>query len=153
MFDDFPMVSALIDPNTRKWKANLVRALFLPFEASVILNIPLSHNLLKDKVIWVGNKKWDFTVKSAYYIAFKILETNETGESSNRDPRIPLRRKLWHLKIQAKTRIFAWHVCMNALPTKLNLSKRGVNTNVSYLICNEEIETISHSLISYEYAR
>lgn len=56
MFDDFPMVSALIDPDTRKWKANLVRALFLPFEASVILNIPLSHNLLKDKVIWVGNK-------------------------------------------------------------------------------------------------
>lgn len=55
MFDDFPMVSALIDPDTRKWKANLVRALVLPFEASVILNIPLSHNLLKDNGLATKN--------------------------------------------------------------------------------------------------
>lgn len=66
MLGDYPMVSALIDPDTRRWKAGLMRALFLPFEASIILNIPLSHNLPEDKVIWVSNKKGDFTVKSAY---------------------------------------------------------------------------------------
>ena len=39
-FDGFPIVSNLIDKDTRRWKADLVRALFLPFEASTILNIP-----------------------------------------------------------------------------------------------------------------
>ena len=153
MLDDYPVIFALIDPDTRRWKADLIRALFLPFEASIILNVPLSHNLLKDKVIWVGNKKGDFTIKSTYYIALKVLETNETGESSKGDPRFPLWRKLWHLKIPAKFRIFAWRACMNALLTKLNLSKREVNTNVSCPICDEEVETTSHSLISCEYAK
>ena len=79
MLDDYPMISALIDPDKRRWKADLIKALFLPFEASIILNIPLSDNLPKDKVIWVGNKKGDFIVKNAYYIALNVLETNETG--------------------------------------------------------------------------
>ena len=53
-FDDFPMVSMLIDKDTRRWKADIVRSLFLPFEARTILNIPFSHNLLEDKSFgWV----------------------------------------------------------------------------------------------------
>ena len=41
-FGDFPMVSSLIDRETRWWKANVVRELFLPFEKEIILKIPLS---------------------------------------------------------------------------------------------------------------
>ena len=48
LFDDFPMVSAPIDVETRRWKVDLVRSLFLPFEAKTILNMPLSYNLPKD---------------------------------------------------------------------------------------------------------
>ena len=50
-FDDFPRVSVLIDRDTRRWKGDVVRSLFLPFEARTILNIPLSHNLLEDQII------------------------------------------------------------------------------------------------------
>ncbi|KAL0004716.1 hypothetical protein SO802_012277 [Lithocarpus litseifolius] len=46
------MVSALIDTNTRSWKVEFIRSLFLPFEAITILNMPLSHNLPEDKIIW-----------------------------------------------------------------------------------------------------
>ena len=66
------MVSALIDVETRRWKVDLVRSLFLPFEAKTILNMPLSYNPPKDKIIWVGNRRGEFTVKSAYYIALKV---------------------------------------------------------------------------------
>ena len=31
-FDDFPMVSALIDENSRRWKVDTLKSLFLPFE-------------------------------------------------------------------------------------------------------------------------
>ncbi|XP_075662961.1 uncharacterized protein LOC142632449 [Castanea sativa] len=44
-------------------------------EVRTILNIPLGHNLPKDQIIWVGNKKGEFTVKSAYYITVGVLDT------------------------------------------------------------------------------
>lgn len=81
-FDDFPMVSALIYLDTRRWKADLVRRTFLPFEANTILNLPISVTLPDDKITWIGNKRGEFTVKSAYYIALTIAEPSHRGESS-----------------------------------------------------------------------
>ena len=54
---EFPMVSSLIDPDTKWWKIEVLHSTFLPFEMETILKIPLSHNLLEDKLIWIGNKK------------------------------------------------------------------------------------------------
>ena len=147
------MFSTLIDSESKRWKVDLVRSLFLPFEANTILNIPLSYNLPEDKIIWIGNKRGEFTVKSAYYIAFKVVDFVEVAECSNGDPRTPFWRKLWHLEVPAKIRIFAWKACMNALLTKLNLYKRGINTDVICPICDHGIETILHSLVFCDLAR
>ena len=98
-FVDYPMVSSFIDPVTRWWKAETVRALFFPFEADVILKIPLCHNLPEDKLIWMGNKRGDFTVKSAYFIASRILDTMEEGECSFGDPNARIWKKVWSLKL------------------------------------------------------
>ena len=67
--DDFPMVLALIDEDSRRWKVDTLKFLFLPFEVEIILNIPQSYSLPEDKIIWVGNKRVEFSVKSAYYVA------------------------------------------------------------------------------------
>ena len=91
-FDDFPMVSALIDPDTRRWKADLVRRTFLPFEANTILNLPISFSLPED-IIWIGNKRGEFTVKSIYYIALIIVESSHGGESSYGNLCTPLLEK------------------------------------------------------------
>ena len=50
-FDDFPMVSALIDEEMKRWKVDTLKSLFFPFEVETMLNIPLSYNLLEDKII------------------------------------------------------------------------------------------------------
>ena len=63
----------------------MIQTIFLPFEANTILNIPLSYNLPEERIIWVGNKKGEFTVKSAYYIALSLVETEECGECSSGD--------------------------------------------------------------------
>ena len=102
------MVSALIDKETRRWKTDLVKSLFLPFEANTILNIPLSYSLPDDKIIWMENKKGDFTVKSAYYIALQVLEINDEGECSSGDYRTALWRRMWYLNIPAKIKKFSW---------------------------------------------
>ena len=104
-FDDYPRVSALIDKETRRWKGDVVRSLFLPFEARTILNIPLCHSLPEDQIIWVGNRRGEFSVKSAYYIACDVLNSSDEGECSIGDSRKPLWKKLWHLSIPPKVRI------------------------------------------------
>ena len=64
LFDDFPMISSLIDEDTRRWKADIVHSLFLPFKAQTILNIPLSFNLLEDTISWIGNNRGVFSINS-----------------------------------------------------------------------------------------
>ena len=145
-FDDFPMVSSLIDEGTRRWKVYTLKSLFLPFQVETILNIPLSYSLLEDNIIWVGNKRGEFSVKSAYYVALTMIKSSDLWESSHGDPKIPLWKQIWQLKIPPKIRIFSWKACVNALPTLLNLRKRGVNTNGMCPVCGLEVESIYHAL-------
>ena len=152
-FNDYPRVSALIDRDTRMWKGDVVRSLFLPFEARTILNIPLCHSLPEDQIIWVGNRRGEFSVKSAYYIAYDLLNTLDEGECSTSDSRNPLWQKLWHLSIPPKVRIFAWRMCLNALPTFVNLQSKGVDICDICLACGKELETISHAFVKCEVAK
>ena len=117
------------------------------------MNIPLNHSLPEDQIIWVGNKKGEFNVKSAYYIAIRVLETMEEGESSSGDARSPLWKKLWHLNIPPKVRIFAWKMCMNALPTFVNLQRRGVNICDISPACGMELESNLHVFVSVKWLR
>ena len=141
------MVSALIDYDTKRWRANLVKSIFLPFEAKTILNIPISYNLLEDKIIWAGNMKGVFTVKSAYYVALNMVDSSEEGESFCGDPRERLWKKVWHLNILSKIKIFAWRACVDALPTMVNLKKRGIGEIDLCPCCGREMESIFHSII------
>ena len=105
-FNDYPRVSVLIDRDTRRWKGDVVRSLFLHFEARTILNIPLCHSLPKDQIIWVGNRKGEFSVKSAYYITVGVIDTLEEGESSSGDSRSPLWKKTVVFKHSSQGKFF-----------------------------------------------
>ena len=111
------MVSSLIDEDTRRWKIDIVRSLFLSFEAQTILNIPLSFNLPEDTIGWIGNNRGVFSIKSAYYVALALMDPSVEAESSNGEYRTPLWKKMWQLKLPAKIRVFAWRAYMNGLPT------------------------------------
>ena len=50
-------------------------------------------------------------MKSAYYVARKILEGNSREESFVRDMRALLWKKMWHLNIPANVRFF----CLKAM--------------------------------------
>ena len=89
LFNDFPMVSSLIDEDTRCWKTDIVRSLFLPFEAQTILNIPLSFNLPEDTIGWIGNNRGVFSIKSVYYVALALVDPSVEVKSSNGDYRTP----------------------------------------------------------------
>ena len=109
---NFPMVSSLIDPAIKWWRADVIRAIFLPFEADTILRIPVSRRLPEDKLIWMGNTRGEFTVKSAYHIAFSMFEGKDDVGSSKGDPLKPIWKRFWHLNLPAKIKIFAWRACI-----------------------------------------
>ena len=76
----------ILNPSSPGRKVDIVKSLFLPFGVETILNMPLSYTLPKDKIIWVGNKKGEFTVKSAYYIALTMIKSPGGRECSHEDP-------------------------------------------------------------------
>ena len=88
-FDNFPMVSSLLDEDIKWWKTDLVRSIFLPFEANSILKIPISYDLPKDQLISLGNKRGSFTMKSVYYLAMKVVEVNGNGQSTAEHNQVP----------------------------------------------------------------
>ena len=110
-FGDYPMVSSLIDQDTKWWKANVVRTLFLPFEADMILKIPLSQRLPEDSLIWIGNKRGVFTVKSAYHIAAKLQSDKDLGESSFGDSR----SIIWKKTLENETPSKDQDLCLESL--------------------------------------
>ena len=61
----------------------------MPFEADSILEIPISYNLPDDQLIWLGNKRGSFSVKSAYYIAMRVVDAVSNGESTTEHSQPP----------------------------------------------------------------
>ena len=147
------MVSALIDTDTKRWRKDRLENIFLPFEVETILSIPISFHLPEDSIIWVGNKKRSFSVKSAYYVARRILEKEDHGESSLGDVCAPLWKRMWLLNILEKIRIFAWRLCMNAIPTLTNLFKKGIQMDVTCPSCKKDPESVEHAILRCDSAK
>ena len=89
---DFPKVkvSSLINPHTRSWDVDLLRALFKPEEAQLIIGIPLGNASASDRVIWPHTLSSVYTVKSSYYLLSQ--DRNLLNDDTN-SPTPP--RKLW----------------------------------------------------------
>ena len=81
-----------------------------------------------------------------------MVEGKDDVGSSTRDPLKPLWKRLWHLNLLAKIKIFAWRACVNRLPFREKLCARGINTAKDCPICNKELESIHHVLLHCEFA-
>jgi len=69
-------VADLIDEELKGWNLSLGNEVFDEDEAKAISQIPLSPGLPKDRLIWMGTKNEEFTVRSAYHLS-KELKARE----------------------------------------------------------------------------
>lgn len=80
-------VRVRIDVTKRLVRGKRVNNTFLPFEAQVILGIPVSPRLLEDSLIWGWTPNGRFSVKSAYRVAQRCVQQSrcqaERGENSD----------------------------------------------------------------------
>ncbi|XP_075658761.1 uncharacterized protein LOC142628577 [Castanea sativa] len=88
-------VRDLINLDSHKWESDLIKGLFTPQEAELILSIPLGQRRTKDKLIWPFVSLGNYTVKSAKMnlVQRKIL-TEGTCDHCRASPEIAL-HALW----------------------------------------------------------
>ncbi|GJS10251.1 RNA-directed DNA polymerase, eukaryota [Tanacetum coccineum] len=95
-----------------------------------------------DRWIWLLDSSGEFLVKSVRsYIDDTLLPT--VG--------FPTR---WVKVVPIKINVFAWKVCLDKLPTRLNLSLRGIDIpSIICPICSSAGESCSHLLFACNMAR
>jgi hypothetical protein len=76
-------VSDLLIQDSQCWNSRLIDEVFLPRDASIIKSTPLSFRRPQDKIIWYGNHRGIFTVKSAYLLLQQNSRGSIMGESSS----------------------------------------------------------------------
>ena len=96
--------------------------------------------------MWAEIANGRFTVKSAYHLAVSISSSDSRGSTSDCSQLRRFWRRLWGLAIPFKVKHFAWRVCRDALPTKVNLKRRKVMTEDSCEWCKVKLETVGHVL-------
>ena len=102
-----------------------------------------------DSLIWAWSKNGDFTVRSAYKVALKVLKaarlSNDDGECSDKGKMAGLWKLVWQLKCPNKIKHFLWRACKNILPTNFSLASRKVVSDNSCGFCGE-CESSGHIL-------
>ena len=75
-------VSELINTATASWNEDVIRQVFLPIDAEVILSIPLCTRSVDDFWVWSAKTRGAFSVKSAYRMVLhtKIMRENWLDE-------------------------------------------------------------------------
>ncbi|XP_074359589.1 uncharacterized protein LOC141699273 [Apium graveolens] len=138
-------VDALMITNQIEWDVDLVKDIFSERDAQLILSIPLRPSDM-DSWFWKWENLSHYSVKSAY------AAIQETKQNSCWNDNFPWKR-VWNLKVPLKVKHFIWRAIRNILPTKDQLLSRRVAVIDKCPICNLEVESVYHSLVSCQFAK
>jgi len=138
-------VSDFIDVSVKGWNCALIDKSFSAYVASIIKNIHLCPTLPPDKIIWNGTLNGIFSVKSAYHLGLDLLR-RKNGECSSSSSSRDFWKTFWAVKAPNASKLFLWRACHNVLPTKQNLSRKGVVDNERCPCCQIDVESVIHAL-------
>ncbi|XP_026455364.1 uncharacterized protein LOC113356439 [Papaver somniferum] len=121
----YSYVSDLFIENTRSWNVHLIYYLFEKDCAEKIIDMSVPATG-KDKLIWLPDRKGQFTVKSVYNVLSR--GTNLTAGSNTVPAQV--RKSLWKVQLPHKVKLFAWKCIRDIIPTRDKLSryKNGIET-------------------------
>lgn len=136
-------VEVLIDKSNGIWDEAMVTDNFNPQEAKQILAIPLSSNPPRDKRVWKFTNHGFFSVKTAYHLAVSMYSNIHSSRPATSTPPNEW-KKIWKIKVTPRVRMFLWRLCACAIPTKVNLCRRGFKVDPICSLCGEEPESVDH---------
>ena len=60
---------------------------------------------------------------------------------------------IWKVKVPYKVNLFTWRILQDSIPTFLILKNKGIGTNSTCPLCNEDDESTSHIFLHCTFAR
>jgi len=140
--DEDAVVADLIFHDTRLWDIERIMASFNSFIVKRILNIPISFRLPDDKVTWKWEKSGEFSVRSGHHLLCENKSKEVVESSSVRGTDIW--KQIWNFNGPRSVHNFLWRLASNILPTRCNLSKKGISLDQTCPLCNYGMEDSNH---------
>lgn len=117
------MVSELIDSASATWNVELINQVFMPTDASTILQILLCTRNIENFWSWNFEKNGRFTVRSTYRM---IVTTKKWWEdwlderlgTSNNSSLEDSWVRMWGSMVPGKIMVFLWRLAHQSLPTE-----------------------------------
>jgi hypothetical protein len=141
-------VADLINQEDHSWKEDMVRNIFMPYDAQEILKIRLPRYDQEDFISWTPDKHGLFTVKSAYNLALDLRNNSPPNSSNSLNGDRGLWNTIWKSKAPQKVKIFTWKLATNSLAVQTNRSRRLPNIMPTCSICGREDETGYHATMN-----
>lgn len=116
-------------------------------DRSCVLAIPLSNSRTEDHLYWRLEDSGNYSVKSAY----RFLQAQKVSWNDETDDK--LWQTLWSIKAPPKALNLAWRALSDCLPTLSQLHLKHVQVQITCPTCQQEVESIMHSLVTCHLAR
>ncbi|CAJ2673653.1 unnamed protein product [Trifolium pratense] len=139
-----------MDTNNNAWKEDIINQIFQPYEAQMILKIPIMDKAQPDTLTWDNTQDSIYSVKSGYH---SIMEWSHTLNATTSNNSQDLWKAIWKLNVPPKHTHLLWRVLKNALPVKNNLFKRGVRCDPLCPRCTNCLETTNHVFLDCEWTK
>ncbi|XP_068486340.1 uncharacterized protein [Phaseolus vulgaris] len=129
------------EDNRWRWNLNWKRVRFqweteLEVEMLSRLSLGALSKDTSDQLLWKGDQKGMFSVKSAY----SVLTNHQTPASKE-----SVFSLLWQAKAMPKVLTTAWRILIDRIPSRVNLLRRGVPvTSTLCALCNRLDESSQH---------
>lgn len=118
---------------------------FSDWEMEEIMKIPIPMRRCDDRWAWNFTKNGEFAVRSAYYVEIQAKRRERASTSMSNT--VGVWKRLWNADVPEKIKNFGWRALHNGLPVRESLGKRGINLDERCPMCDEEQETITHTLL------
>lgn len=142
----FKHVSDIINQTSHGWDMAIINQLFPPQIGANILKLALPIIPTRDAIIWEGEKRDAYMVKSGYGV--RQLEKKRVGDNSGCNSHDPLWRKIWSLKLPNKIKFFAWRATTYSLPTREKLMHWNIQIELGCPFYNYPLEDLYHALFT-----
>ena len=123
------------------WDKEKLESILLPIDQEMVWSIPLSSRRRPDRWVWHYDGKGRFSVRSAYRVE---MDRRCSGSTSGEGLDPFWWGKLWKSQVPNKVKIHVWRAFHDALPTKISLSKRGIEADKFCPLCRDGLEDTSH---------
>lgn len=129
-------VSVLLTADEDNWNTAKVNDLLPSETASKILATHIHTQLADDTAFWPYSGDGAYTLKSGYKITQFDVGDGRSIDNPSTNPENSLWKYVWKANVMPKIKNFVWRLLIGALPTRVNLLKRGLGFSSSCPICS-----------------